>query len=214
MHHTFHVEHTFHSQRETRHQYTIALSIHTTRNVSAGNKQTGRRSQYLYTGLATVFRPNIQLNTQSLNFPLLANAISSRLILKLSLWLLLLLLLPSSNNTTTMITDSTSGTTIHNKLVETETHQGEAHEYSSLLWGQARHTGCLAFIRYPFVAQQPELPKPLYLPRMRGPTLILAQSGARWGFPPRQPQPVGLVPTVSFAHADSSNSRAPHNKAS
>ena len=152
--------------------------------------------------LQPFFSPNFQLNTQSLNFPLLTNVSSSRLILRILLWLLLLL---SSKNTTTNISSTTLGTTIHNRLVETERHQGETHEYSSLLWGQARHKG-LAFTRYPFVSQQLELPKPLYLPKMRGPTLILAQSGARWEFPPHQPQPVGLVPTVSFVRADSSNS--------
>ena len=190
------------THREMPHQYTITLSIRTARNVSEENKQDADPN-ICTLNLQQFFLPNIQLNTQSLNFPLLTNVTSSRLILRMLLWLLLLL--PSSNSTTTIITDSTPGTTIHNKLVETETHQGEAHEYSSLLWGQARHKGP-AFIRYPFVSQQPELPKPLYLPRMRGPTLIVAQSGARWGFPPHQPQPVGLVPTVSFARADSNNS--------
>ena len=43
-------------------------------------------------------------------------------------------------------------------------------------------------------------------------------SSSEWSemgiFPPHQPQPVGLVPTVSCAHADSSSSQAPHSKAS
>ena len=177
-------------------------SNHTARNVNAGKNKQNANTKNSRTELATVYSPNFQLNTQSLNFPLLTNVSSSRLILRILLWLLLLLL---SNNTTTNISSSTLGTTIHNRLVETERHQGETREYSSLLWGQARHKG-LAFTRYPFVSQQLALPKPLYLPKMKGPTLILAQSGARWEFPLHQPQPVGLVPTVSFARADSSNS--------
>ena len=115
MHHTLQVEHTFHSQRDAAPVHHIIVQSHN-KERERRKQPTGRRSQYMYTGLATVFRPNIQLNTQSLNFPLLANATSSRLILKLLLWLLLL---PSSNNTTTMTTNSTSSTTIHNKLVET-----------------------------------------------------------------------------------------------
>ena len=200
------VEHTFHSQRDAAPAHHSIVHSHSKERERKKQTQQDADPNTCTRDSQQFFLPNIQLNTQSLNFPLLTNATSSRLILKLLLWLLLLLLLPSSNNTTTIITDSAPGTTIHNKLVETETHQGEAHEYSSLLWGQARHKGCLAFIRYPFVAQQPELSKPLYLPRMPGPTLILAPSGARWSFPPHQPQPVGLVPTISFARADSNNS--------
>ena len=125
------------THRETQHQYTKTLSIHTARNVSAGNKQDTDTNTCIRDS-QQFFGRTSKLNTQSLNFPLLTNATSSRLILRLLLWLLSLLSLPSSNNTTTIITDSTPGTTIHNKLVETETHQGEPHKYSSLPLGSSQ----------------------------------------------------------------------------
>ena len=96
-------------------------------------------------------------------------------------------------------------TAIHNKLADNIEKPGQTARVLIPPLGSSQTQGP-AFIRYPFVSQQLEFPKPLHLPRKRGPTLILAQSGSRWGFPPHQPQPVSLVPTVSFARADSSNS--------
>ena len=159
----------------------------------AAGKKPGRNAntKNTCTELANVF---FELPTQHavLELPLLTNVSSSRFIL-IILWLLLLLLLLSRNNPTTKISNSTSVQRSTTNLQKTWRSQDKLRGYSSLLWGQARHKGP-AFIRYPFVSQQLEFPKPLHLPRMRGPTLILAQSGSRWGFPPHQPQPVVLCP--------------------